>query len=331
MTGVGTPADADGTGLFAGEAWFASIEAGVRERVRGFVKPGGSPDIQELLEQELTAALGRTRHERAGGEPAGYRNGTRERQWLGSFGPVELSAPPVSFADTTPWDRCAMARMAAPHGGTREWRRPSLPRSARMTRQVEALIAGAYLSGTNTRRVKRALAALFSGAVSVKLSGSPDKDVVSRTWRKVRTGWDAWNRRAQSRAGPPLRGAPCALRYASGACAAQPWRPAWRRPATGCSPSSACPPKPVALGTDHQRHRAPPREVQAPDQDADCAALGRDRRHTVLGVDGVRRGRTKLGDLRSPGARLTAGTPSPSRSPQPIPLISRRREPSSFR
>ena len=56
-----------------------------------------------------------------------------------------------------------------------------------MTRQVEALIAGAYLSGTNTRRVKRALAALFGGAVG--------KDVVSRTWRKVKTDWDAWNQR----------------------------------------------------------------------------------------------------------------------------------------
>jgi len=42
-----------------------------------------------------------------------------------------------------------------------------------MTKQVEALIAGAYLSGTNTRRVRRALGALFKGAVS--------KDTVSRT------------------------------------------------------------------------------------------------------------------------------------------------------
>ena len=48
-----------------------------------------------------------------------------------------------------------------------------------MTRQVEALIASAYLSGTNTRRVKRALGALFKGAIG--------KDVVSRTWRKVKT------------------------------------------------------------------------------------------------------------------------------------------------
>ncbi len=46
---------------------------------------------------------------------------------------------------------------------------------------------GRLPSGTNTRRVKRALAALFGGAVG--------KDVVSRTWRKVKTDWDAWNGR----------------------------------------------------------------------------------------------------------------------------------------
>ncbi len=152
----GTRTDADSTALFAGEAWFDPIEAGVRDQVRGF--------IQELLEQELAAALGRARHERAAGEPVSYRNGTRERQLLGSFGPVELSVP--------------RARMTAKGGGTQEC--PD-------DKQVEVLIAGAYLAGTNTRRVKRALAALFGGAVG--------KDVVSRTWRKVRTDWDAWNTR----------------------------------------------------------------------------------------------------------------------------------------
>jgi len=160
-----TKTDANGTTLFAGAAWFDPIEAGIRDRVRGF--------IQELLEQELTAALGRTWHERAEGTPIGYRNGTRARQLLGSFGPVELSVP--------------RARMAAEDGGTQEWRSATLPRYARMTKQVEARIAGAYLAGTNTRRVKRALAALFGGAVG--------KDVVSRTWRKVRTDWDVWNTR----------------------------------------------------------------------------------------------------------------------------------------
>ena len=160
-----TTGDADGTGLFVGDAWFDPIEAGIRERVRGF--------IQDLLEQELTAALGRGKSERAAGEPKGYRNGMRGRQLLGSFGPVALEVP--------------RARMAAADGGTKEWRSAALPRYARMTRQVEALIAGAYLAGTNTRRVKRALAALFGRAVG--------KDVVSRTWRKVKTDWDAWNGR----------------------------------------------------------------------------------------------------------------------------------------
>ena len=37
--------------LFAGEAWFDPIEAGLRDRIRGF--------IEELVEQELQAALGR--------------------------------------------------------------------------------------------------------------------------------------------------------------------------------------------------------------------------------------------------------------------------------
>lgn len=77
--------------------------------------------------------------------------------------------------------------MAAADSGTQEWRSTALPRYARMTRQVEALIAGAYLAGTNTHRVKRALAALFGRAVG--------KDVVGGTWRKVRTDWDGRNKR----------------------------------------------------------------------------------------------------------------------------------------
>jgi transposase-like protein len=160
-----TTTPARGMEPFSGDAWFDPIEAGIRERVRGF--------IEELLEQELTQALGRGRHERSAEKPKGYRNGSRERHLLGSFGPVRISVP--------------RARLAAENGGTQEWRSAALPRYARMTRQVEALIAGAYLSGTNTRRVRRALSALFAGAVG--------KDVVSRTWRKLRADWEAWTRR----------------------------------------------------------------------------------------------------------------------------------------
>jgi len=80
------------------------------------------------------------------------------------------------------------ARLNEANGTRREWHSEVLPRYARMTKQVEAVIAGAYLSGTNTRRVRRALGALFKGAVG--------KDVVSRTWRKVQTDWQAWCRRS---------------------------------------------------------------------------------------------------------------------------------------
>jgi putative transposase len=149
--------------LFTGASWFDPIEAGLRERIRGF--------IEELVEQELTEALGRRRHERGG--VAGHRHGHRERRLTGSFGRVGIAVP--------------RARLQAEDGTTREWRSAVLPRYARMTRQAEALIAGAYLAGTNTRRVGRALGALFRGAAG--------KDVVSRTWRKVKTDWEAWCRR----------------------------------------------------------------------------------------------------------------------------------------
>ena len=67
--------------------------------------------------------------------------------------------------------------------------RGALPRYVRMTKQVEAMIAGAYLSGTNTRRVGRCTRARCSG-------GRVGKDVVSRTWQKVQTDWEAWCRRS---------------------------------------------------------------------------------------------------------------------------------------
>ena len=58
----------------------------------------------------------------------------------------------------------------------------------RRTLAADALIASTYLAGTNTRRVRRALAALFGGAVG--------KDTVSRVWRKVKADWEAWNARS---------------------------------------------------------------------------------------------------------------------------------------
>ena len=162
-----TPERAAETEPMLGQDWFDPLEASVRSRIRTF--------IEDLLEAELDAALSRRRYERhPSSAPVGHRHGHRERSLLGTFGTVTVRVP--------------RARLATPEGGTREWKNATIPAYKRMTRRAEALIAGAYLAGTNTRRVRRALAALFGGAVG--------KDTVSRVWRKVSTDWQAWCRRS---------------------------------------------------------------------------------------------------------------------------------------
>jgi putative transposase len=100
---------------FLGDDWFDPLEAGVRTRIRGF--------IEELLEAELDAALGRDRYERprlaetrVGGRPvagAGYRHGHRERQLMGTFGAVTVRVP--------------RARLETSDGKTVEWKNASIP------------------------------------------------------------------------------------------------------------------------------------------------------------------------------------------------------------
>src|SRR3954462_13293236 len=152
--------------------WFDPIETAVRDRVRAF--------IETMISSELDAALARPRYARRpageGGaaEVVGHRHGRRTRTLTGTFGATQVSVP--------------RARIAAEGGRTVEWRSKALRAYQRRTKAAEALIASTYLAGTNTRRVRRALAALFGGAVG--------KDVVSRTWRKTKTDWEAWNGRS---------------------------------------------------------------------------------------------------------------------------------------
>src|SRR3954469_9020796 len=90
------------TALFLGEDWFDPLEAGVRTRIRAF--------IEELLEAELEAALGRKRYARrstpetgSGAEAArapvsGHRHGHRERTLMGTFGAVTICVPRARLA-----------------------------------------------------------------------------------------------------------------------------------------------------------------------------------------------------------------------------------------
>jgi putative transposase len=155
--------------------WFDPIEAGLRDQVRGF--------IQAMIEGELDGALARPRYARHGklanterqevAGQTGHRHGHRPRSLLGSFGQVTIQVP--------------RARLNTPGGKTTEWKSQALRAYQRRTVAADALIASTYLAGTNTRRVRRALKAVFGGAVG--------KDTVSRVWRKVKSDWDAWNAR----------------------------------------------------------------------------------------------------------------------------------------
>ena len=142
----------------------------IEDRLRASVRA----TIETMFEEELAEFLGRMRYGRSEGAAKGYRHGHRERQLTGTFGTETLRVP--------------RARIEAEDGKVTEWRSKALPRYRRLTRKAEALIAAVYLAGTNTRRVKRALVSLFEGAVS--------KDVVSRTWRKVKVDWEAWSARS---------------------------------------------------------------------------------------------------------------------------------------
>src|SRR6267154_14282 len=156
--------------------WFDPIEVGLRDRVREF--------IQAMIEAELEAALSRPRYARRPKEASenadgtsditGHRHGHRSRSLLGTFGRVEIAVP--------------RARLATAESKTTEWKSTALRAYQRRTKRADSLIAGAYLAGTNTRRVRRALSAVFGGAVS--------KDTVSRVWRRVKGDWDAWNARS---------------------------------------------------------------------------------------------------------------------------------------
>jgi putative transposase len=165
------PVDEAATDLF--DNWFDPIETEVRARAREF--------IEELIRGELDAVLARSRYRRgrkavdeASAGVSGHRHGSRTRSLTGTFGPVEIEVP--------------RARLNTPAGKTTEWKSQALRAYQRRTLAADALIASCYLAGTNTRRVRRALAALFGGAVG--------KDTVSRTWRKVKSDWDAWNARS---------------------------------------------------------------------------------------------------------------------------------------
>jgi len=153
-----------GDGLGAEEA--TSLETVIRQRARGL--------IDAIVEEELEAVLGAAPSARVGVVRQGYRHGTRERTLTTSLGPTTFAMP--------------RARVRTPHGAITEWRSQLVPRYQRRSERVDAAILGVYLSGTNTRRIKGALAPLLRG-------GPLSKDAVSRLVGRLAEDFETWRGR----------------------------------------------------------------------------------------------------------------------------------------
>jgi len=140
-----------------------SLEELLRERIRG--------TIELIVEQELEEALGAANSARVGEQRSGYRHGHRARTVSTSLGATTIAMP--------------RARTLDENGERHEWRSQIIPRYQRRTARVDEAILGVYLSGTNTRRLRGALAPLLRGA---PLS----KDAVSRLVGRLREDFAAW-------------------------------------------------------------------------------------------------------------------------------------------
>ncbi len=112
--------------------------------------------------------------ERPGPNREGYRHGHRARTLSTSLGPTTFQLP--------------RARLQTPDGDTREWQSTVVPRYQRRTGRVDEALLGVYLSGTNGRRIRSALAPLLKGA---PLS----KDAVSRLTGRLAGDFAAWRSR----------------------------------------------------------------------------------------------------------------------------------------
>src|ERR1700681_4571988 len=143
-----------------------TLEELMRERIRA--------TIEAVVDEELKGALGAAPSQRVGSGRAGYRHGKRPRTLSTSLGATTIAMP--------------RARLESADGKSREWRSRMIPRYQRRTERVDEAILGVYLSGTNTRRLRGALAPLLRGA---PLS----KDAVSRLVGRLREDFQAWAKR----------------------------------------------------------------------------------------------------------------------------------------
>jgi transposase-like protein len=129
--------------------------------------------IEVAVDEELAAALAARPYER-NATRRGYRNGWKARMLAGPTGLLPLTLPRATIVGPA---------------GAHEWRSAIVPRYARRAPEVNAAVVATYLAGTNTRRIRGALAPLLKSA---PLS----KSAVSRVVATLRESLQTWMNRS---------------------------------------------------------------------------------------------------------------------------------------
>jgi putative transposase len=142
--------------------------------------------VERVLKEELSSALGSNRYERSEMR-RGYRNGSERRRITTREGTREIEVP--------------RGRVQAA-GRTAEFHSRLLSRYARRTAEVDEAILACYLSGANSRRIRKALAPLLG-------EENLSKSAVSRVVGRLKGLFAEWSQR-------DLAGEPCALLFLDG-------------------------------------------------------------------------------------------------------------------
>lgn len=153
------------TDLLAPPGDFHDLETLIRGRIRQI--------LDQILEEELEAALGAGRHERSP-DRKGYRHASRPpRTLMTSLGPVQIQVP--------------RGRLKI-EGGTEEFQSQIVRRYERRTRRVDAALITSYLVGANTRKVMLALKPLVEGTAM-------SRSAVSRLVKRLQELFETWRGR----------------------------------------------------------------------------------------------------------------------------------------
>ena len=132
--------------------------------------------IQWIIEEEVTQMLGTESYGRVK-DRMGYRHGYKSRTICTSFGEAKVDFP--------------RARLVKGGGSSQEWQSKMLPKYHRRTKAIDDTIISVYLSGANTRRIKRALYPLLKEAAL-------SKSAVSRIVEKLKESFEKWRTKSLS-------------------------------------------------------------------------------------------------------------------------------------